>query len=114
MDSIFFWWVWSWRPIPRQTTAVGSGDPALSGARDQSQNDQQDNGPNKGVDDRSNNATADCYANPRQQPASDECADNPNDDVADQPETTAFNHHAGKPTGDGTYDQPVIGRSYLE
>src|SRR5262249_3099734 len=60
----------------------------------------------EGIDDRGNNATADYNTDLWQQPASDQAADNPDDDVTDQPVATAFDHHAGKPTGNGTNDQP--------
>jgi hypothetical protein len=86
--------------------AAESGDQALSGARDQSQNDQQDNGPNKGVDDRGNEAAADCNADLREQPTCDQAADDTNDNVADQSVAAALDHHTGKPTGNGADDQP--------
>jgi hypothetical protein len=78
----------------------------LSSTPDQSQNDQQNNRADEGVDDRGNNAAADYDADLRQQPAGNESADNPNDDVADQPVAPTFYDHAGKPTGDGANDQP--------
>ena len=48
----------------------------LSNALDQSQSDQEDNRADEGVDDRGNKAAADCDAELRQQPTSDEAADN--------------------------------------
>src|SRR5262249_36356682 len=68
--------------------------------------DQQDNRADEGVDDRGDNTATDYYADLGQQPASEQTAENANDDVAYQPVTTAFDHHTGKPTSDGTDDQP--------
>ena len=93
-----------WRFDLHQNRAVGR-EP-LSNAPDQSQSDQEDNRADEGVDDRGNKAAADCDAELRQQPASDQTAENANDDVADQPVPTAFDQHTGKPTSDGTDDQP--------
>src|SRR6516165_2007305 len=78
----------------------------LSSTLNQSQSDQQDNRADEGVDDRGDHTAADYYADLRQQPASEQTAENANDDVAYQPVTTAFDHHPGKPTSDGTDDQP--------
>ena len=58
------------------------------------------------MDDRGDNTAADYHADLRQQPASEQTAENANDDVAYQPVTTAFDHHTGKPTGDSTDDKP--------
>ena len=69
----------------------------LNNALDQSQNDQQDNRADEGVYDRGNNTAADYDADLRQQPASDQTAENPNDDVADQPVATAFQSQALSP-----------------
>jgi hypothetical protein len=73
---------------------------------DHSQDEQQDNGTDEGVDDRSNNVDADYDADLRQQPASDQTADNPDDDVTDQSVATALDHQPRKPTSYGTDDQP--------
>ena len=42
----------------------------------------------------------------RQQPSGNDRADNADDDIAKDPEPAAFDHHAGKPAGDGAHDQP--------
>jgi hypothetical protein len=84
---------------------AADGQP-LSSTLYQSQSDQQDNRADEGVDDRGDHTATDYYADLRQQPASEQTAENANDDVAYQPVATAFDHHTGKPTSDGTDDQP--------
>jgi hypothetical protein len=91
----------TWRPTGKQLLRQ-----PLSSAFDQSQSDQQDNRADEGVYDRGDHTAADYYADLRQQPASEQTAENANDDVAYQPVTTALDHHTGKPTSDGTDDQP--------
>jgi len=90
-------------PASRREAAVGQ---RLNNTLNQSQCDQQDNRADEGVYDRRDHTAADYYADLRQQPASEQTAENANDDVADQPVATAFDHHTGKPTSDGTDDQP--------
>src|SRR5689334_1438302 len=51
----------------------------LSSAADQSQNDQQDDCADEGIDDRSNKAATDCNADLREHPTSDQAADDTND-----------------------------------
>jgi hypothetical protein len=79
-------------------------------AADQSQNEQQDDRADEGIDDRSNKAATDYNADLREHPTSDQAADDTNDsrnpgggkrrgNVADQSVTAAFNRHTGKPTG---------------
>jgi hypothetical protein len=89
----------------------------LSSAANQSQNDQQDDRADEGIDDRSNKAATDYNADLREHPTSDQAADDTNDsrnpgggkrrgNVADQSVAAAFNRHTGKPTGSGADDQP--------
>jgi hypothetical protein len=86
-------------------------------AADQSQNEQQDDRADEGIDDRSNKAATDYNADLREHPTSDQAADYTNDsrnpgggkrrgNFADQSVAVAFNRHTGKPTGSGADDQP--------
>src|SRR5579872_1890135 len=79
---------------------------ARSGAFDEPQNEQKDDGADEGIDDRGNEARADIDAEPRQQPAGDQAADDADDNIADQSESAAFDDHAGKPASDRADDQP--------
>jgi hypothetical protein len=71
---------------------------------DQSQNDQQNNRADEGVDDRANGATADYNADPWQQPASDKTTDNPHNDVTDESVAATLNDHTSKPASYGADD----------
>src|ERR1700722_12622429 len=73
---------------------------------DQPQDDQEDHRADKRVDDGGDKARADIDAELRQQPPGDDRADNADHDVAQQPIAAAFDHHSGKPAGDGSDDQP--------
>src|SRR5690348_8474331 len=88
----------------------------LSSAADQSQNDQQDDRADEGIDDRSNKVATDFNADLREHPTSDQAADDTDDsrnpglgerrgNVADQ-SVAAANRHTGKPTGSAADDQP--------
>jgi hypothetical protein len=78
----------------------------LCSAGYQSQNEQQDNRADEGVDDCGNDPAADYDADLWQQPAGDQGADNADDNITDQPVAAAFDRHTGQPTGDGANDQP--------
>src|ERR1700752_2719405 len=88
----------------------------LSSTRDQSQNNQQDDRADEGIDDRSNKVATDYNANLREHPTSGQAADDTNDsrnpglgerrgNVADQ-SVAAANRHTGKPTGSAADDHP--------
>src|SRR5690348_6491807 len=42
---------------------------------------------------------------PRQQPIADKCADQADDQIADQPKSAALHHSAGEPSRDNSDDQ---------
>src|ERR1700722_4363193 len=73
---------------------------------DQPQDDQEDHRADKCVDDGGDKARADIDTELRQQPPGDDRADNAAHDVPQQPVAAAFDHHPGKPAGDGSDDQP--------
>jgi hypothetical protein len=49
----------------------------------QQQDDQEDHGADRGVDDGGDKACANMNVELRQQPSGDDCADNANDDIAE-------------------------------
>jgi hypothetical protein len=82
---------------PVTTEAESPPDPPSSAkASVQKAQDQQENhGANKGVHNCGNDSDAEMNAKPWQQPISDECADEANNQIADQSKAAAFHHTAG-------------------
>src|SRR5262245_37318443 len=67
---------------------------------DQPENDKEDNGADRGRDDRRSDAGTEVDSQLRQQPASDEGADDTDADVGDDAVAGAANNFSGKPAGD--------------
>jgi hypothetical protein len=66
---------------------------------------QQDDRADCSIDNRACNAV-ESEAETRQQPARQERADDADDDVSDHAESISLDHHAGKPSGNRTHDEP--------
>jgi hypothetical protein len=77
---------------------------------------QQDHRPDGGVDDRRHKTGAEMDAELRQQPAADKCADNSNDEIADNTKPGALHDLPGQPPSNQAYqqyDQKTFGRDVI-
>src|ERR1700761_3644045 len=80
-------------------------------AVDQAETQQQDHGADKSVQDRRDDSDTQMNAEPGQEPIPDESADQADQQIPDQPETSAFHHTAGEPPGndsDKNNDQQAL------
>jgi hypothetical protein len=72
---------------------------------DNPEDQQKYHGPDGGGGNRVHNPGANTDAQPGQQPRADEGADNPDDDVANDPEAGSLHELSGEPACNETYDQ---------
>jgi hypothetical protein len=72
---------------------------------DEPQDEQQQNGADRGVDDRRDHPASEMDTELRQQPAPDEGADDPNDHIADESKAGPSYDLAGQPSGNETDQQ---------
>src|SRR6266852_6979098 len=80
-------------------------------AANEPQNQQKDDGPNKGVQYESDNSHPEVNTKSRQQPITDECPNQADDQIADQSKTATFHHPACQPSGnnsDNNDDQETL------
>jgi hypothetical protein len=81
--------------------------------RDDPDNDEQHNGTHGGVDDQSHCSDAKMDVQSRQQPITNEGADNSDDQVADEPEAPAPHNLTSQPpcnNADDDYDEETLVR----
>src|SRR6185312_818801 len=81
----------------------GSGK---SDAPDEAQDKDEQGGADGRGNDRSDDPAADMDVQDARQPAADEGAYNPDDDVADQAEAAALDQRSGQPPGDRADENP--------
>src|SRR5689334_9619642 len=92
-------------PLRGRGLPAPSPPPPTQATADEPEQEQQHHGSDKGVEDQRDDAGAEMDTEPRQQPVADERTDQANNQIADQSETAAFHHSAGKPSGDNADDQ---------
>src|ERR1700726_1595353 len=77
---------------------------AAPAAAHQSQDQQQDNGADEGVQDQRDNSGPEVNAKLRQQPVADKRADQADQQIADQSKTAPLHHPARQPARDNSDD----------
>jgi hypothetical protein len=92
--------------MKRPPVAAAVSQISGSSAFDQGDNDQNDHGADRRVDDRGHDSGAEIDAESRQQPSGYHRADNADDDIPDKPEAAPFDDQSCEPAGDGAYDEP--------
>jgi hypothetical protein len=78
--------------------------PAAPPAANQSQDQQKNHGPNKGVQYLRNYSQPKMNTKPRQQPIADERADQTDQQITDQPKSATLHHPAGQPSRNNSND----------
>jgi hypothetical protein len=76
--------------------------PVAPTAVNQPQDHQKDNSPNEGVQDQRNNSHPEVNPKSRQQPITDKCADQTNQQITDQSKSTTLHHPTCQPSGNNT------------
>jgi hypothetical protein len=69
-------------------------------AADERQDKQKQNGADRGIDDGGNDSGSKSNTELRQQPAADECAKNPENEIPDQAKSSSAHDLTGEPPGD--------------
>jgi hypothetical protein len=90
---------WHLPPAPSAPAA-----PKTAATPNKPHHKQKYDGADGGVDDRRNNAGTEMDANSRQQPVANECADNTDDEIADEPISGSSYDLSGQPAGNKTDD----------
>jgi hypothetical protein len=85
----------------------------MTPAPNQPDDEQQHDGADGRVDDRSDNPCSKIHAELRQQPVTDESTDDPDNHVTEEPETRPFDEFPGQPPrgeANGYYDKETFTR----